>query len=57
MRNSRSNSELAKLSNKELLALLPHYHLYATSGANNPKVASGPEMLEELKRRLKEQSE
>lgn len=47
-------SDLQKLSNPELVELLRHYNLYATSngGDKSVQVVSGPNMLKELKRRL-----
>lgn len=45
-----------KLSNEELLEILCHYNLYATSiggKERNPLVIPGPQMLKEIKRRLK----
>lgn len=47
-------SNLQRLSNAELADLLTHYNLYATSNGGNKsaEVVPGPQMLEELKRRL-----
>lgn len=47
-------ADVKKLSNKELLELLRHYNLYATSngGNKNALVIPGPDMLKEIRRRL-----
>lgn len=52
--NSRSIEDVKKLSNKELVEVLRHYNLYATSngGDKHALVINGKEMFEEVKRRL-----
>lgn len=53
-RNPQSTADVTKLSNKELVEVLRHYHLYATSngGDKHALVINGKVMFEEIKRRL-----
>lgn len=47
-------TNLQQISNTELVGLLRHYNLYATStgGDKSSLVVPGPKMLEEIRRRL-----